>query len=176
MNVRFAGALAGVAVAYVIVLLPLDDLSIGWLSFVDEVALLGAPVAALLGWWLTPGVMVGSWRRGAGIGILVGALAAPMGALTIAYLTLVTSLAGASNSSFGGVPGALFIATYGLGFSVLALPVTLPAGLAWAAVSRAAFPGLKTRDPGPSPFGLGELTIILLVVAVGAALVPLGTD
>jgi hypothetical protein len=175
MNIRFVGALAGVAIAYVIVVLPLDALDIGWLALTDELALIGAPVAAILGWWLTPTAVAGSLRWTLGVGLGVGGLAAPMGALAIAYLAAIQALAGV-DGDVASVPAALFIATYGLGFSVIALPVTLPAGVAWSVVVRAVVPEMRGRDPGVTPFGPGELSVILVVVAVGAALVSLGTD
>jgi hypothetical protein len=175
VNIRFVGALIGVAIAYSIVLLPLDNASIGWLAFTHDLALFGAPVAGLLGWWLTPIAIAGSGLRAIGTGLLAGVLAAPMGALAIAYVAALQAIAGV-DTSLGSLPAALFVATYGIGYSVIALPVTLPAGLAWGLATGTAIPGLRGRDPGPSPFGLGELAVILGVVAVGAALVPLGTD
>ena len=68
MNVRFAGMLIAVAIAFIIVLLPLD---------LGEIGLVGAPIVGLLGWWMAPVVAAGTWRWAAVSGLGIGALAAP---------------------------------------------------------------------------------------------------
>lgn len=164
MNVRFAGMLIAVAVAYAIALLPLD---------LGQLGLLGAPVVGLLAWWLTPTTAGGSWRWAMASGLGMGALAAPLGAVAIAYLGLLGALSGVSEGSEAS--DAILVVIFGLPFSAFVLPITLPAGLIWSFAVRA---GLGRAAAGgtieASSLGVVHVAIFLAVVAVGAALLPLG--
>jgi hypothetical protein len=166
VNVRFAGLLIAVGIAFVVVLLPLGF---------SEIGLVGAPVVGLLGWWLAPAAAGGSWRLAAACGLGMGTLAAPLGAVAVAYLSLITALAGAN--SVGGALSdptyALVIAVIGLPYSALVLPITLPAGVVWGVAVRA-FLGriVRERPVDASSLGVAHVAIILVVVAIGAALVP----
>ena len=175
-NIRFAGMLIAVAVSFGIVLLPLDRLAPNsFLSELGALGLLGAPLAGLLGWWFTKTVVEGSWRNALGFGALMGALAAYLGVLEFAYIALISALGGLNPvTGFGDdLTGVLFFATYGLPYGTLVLPVTIPCGLVWAVIVR----GILRRAPGamivgPSPMGVTHVAIVLLVVAIGAALIP----
>jgi hypothetical protein len=106
----------------------------------------------------------------------MGALAAPLGVLAIAYLSLIGALAGLE--SVGGAlsdpSDALLIAFVGLPFSAFVLPVTLPAGLVWGIAVRAGLGRTVRRRPTePSSLGVAHVAILLAVVAIGAALLPL---
>jgi hypothetical protein len=173
-DLRFAGMLVAIGVCFGTVLLPVGPIKIGSLVLdIGVLAMTGTPVGAVLAWWLTPWVARRSWRDAALGGALVGLAAAFLGVLDLAYLTLIAALAGSDPATgFGNDAfGALFIAVYGFGFGVVALPVTVPCGIVWALIAR----GLLSRvrgDDGPSPFGVRHLAILLLVIAIGAALVP----
>lgn len=166
MNVRFVGMLIAVAIAFGIAFLPLD---------LGEIGLVGAPLVGLLGWWLAPEAAAGSWRSAAARGLAMGTLAAPLGAVAIAYLSLIIALAG--GDSVGGTRSdatyALLIAVIGLPYSALVLPITLPAGLLWGIVVRASLGRIVRERPiDASSLGVLHVAIILVVVAIGAALVP----
>ena len=100
--------------------------------------LIGAPLAALLGFWLTPAAGRASWRMAAGIGVAMGVAAAYLGVLEIALLSLIAPMLGFESSTgfSDDFTGSLFIATVGLPFGTLVLPITIPCGLAWAFVVR----------------------------------------
>lgn len=176
MNVRFAGTLLAVSVSLATVLIPRTVSSGSIVLNFGELGLFGAPVAASLGWWLTASVVKGSWRHAAGIGLGMGIAAAYLGVLATAYVALVGALLGVEMSTgfSNNIEGSLFIAMIGLPFGTLALPVTIPCGLVWAGLVR----GLLRRLPGathvgPSPIGVSHVALVLLVVAVGAAIIPI---
>ena len=106
----------------------------------------------------------------------MGALAAYLGVLEIAYLTLLETLAGQDPSTgFGDdVTGSLFIAMIGLPYGTFVLPVTIPCGLVWAAIVRGIVRRLSgATEVGPSQLGVAHVAILLVVVAIGAALIPM---
>ena len=172
--VRVVGAILGVAISLAIELLPFSSSSTPRISIeIDGIGLYGAPIAGLLGWWLGPHVVAGSRRWALAVGIGMGLAAAPLGALGIAYATLVLVLAGGDlgGSRAGGLTGALMIATMGLPLSLFVLPSTVPAGLAWALVLRATGELRGWRGPiEPSPLGMSHVAALLTIGGLLAAL------
>lgn len=171
MNVRFVGMLVAIGVSFATVFIPIGVNDTGF-RFLDVtgLGLVGAPVAALLAWWLTATVVAGSWRHAIGIGLAMGFAAAYLGVLEVAYLGLLGVLAESGRGSLG----MLIVATFGLPYGTLVLPLTIPCGLASAVLVR----GLLRRadramDIGPSQLGLCHVIVLLGVIAVGAALVPI---
>lgn len=147
----------------------------GWRGL-GFIALFGAPVAGLLGWWFTPAATTGSWRMAFGVGLGIGTLAAPLGAWTLAYVTLLSDLAGINtNSSTGGAREAVIIATLGLPISAIALPLTVPCGVVWAILVRGGIKVVDSREVAPTSLSVVKVAIVLIVVALGAVLVPVAT-
>ena len=139
---RVAGAVVAAAIA-----LSLTAVSGQTIDLVG-LGIAGAPLAALLALWLTPAVTRASWRMAGAIGAAMGIGAAYLGVLEIALLSLISSLLGLDPATgFGSdIMGALFIATVGLPYGTLVLPITIPCGLAWAFVVRA----LTLSRPAPA--------------------------
>ena len=135
----------------------------------------GGGVAALLGWWFTPAVVTGSWRRALAIGLGSGLVAPLLGLLAIVYGIVVTGLAGGPQEAGNGLVGAIFVGLYGLAYCFVVLPVTIPSGIAWTVIARGLRPWLRVR-PGDDRHlaGLEVVVVVLVLVAVGALLVPLG--
>ena len=174
VNRRFIGVLIAVAIAYATVLIPKDAAGSGPISALRGLGLVGAPVVALLAWWLTRWVAGATWRVAVGIGIGMGVLAALLGVLEIAYVQLLLALAAEPDADGTSVTGALVIALIGLPYATLALPITVPCGVLWAVIVRTVFPVKAEEQPGaPSSVGPAHVFVALVVVAVGAALVPL---
>jgi hypothetical protein len=134
---RLLGALVAAGISLSLVVLPSDLLG-PIVTDVGGLGLVGAPLAALLGFWLTPATRRASWRMAAGIGVAMGVAAAYLGVLEIALLSLVAPMVGFESSTgfSDDFTGSLFIATVGLPFGTLVLPVTVPCGLAWAFAMR----------------------------------------
>ena len=175
VSVRVAGmAIAiGVSLATLLPILPINPVSPS--LDLGQVGLFGAPVAPLVGWWLTPTVVKGSWRHAAGVGLGVGVLAAYLGVLMTAYIVLVGALLGIEESTgfANDVEGSLFIAMVGLPYGTLALPITIPCGIAWAVLVR----GLLRRLPGATEVGRSRVGVwhivgLLVAVVVVAAFLP----
>lgn len=143
LRTRVAGAVVAAAIALSLTAVPRETIDLEGLGIV------GAPLAALLALWLTPVAARSSWRMATAIGLAMGTGAAYLGVVEVALLTLIAPLLGFDTSTgFGNdVTAALFIATYGLPFGTLVLPITIPCGLAWALVIRALAPG----GPAPAP-------------------------
>ena len=134
---RLLGALVAAGISLSLVVLPSDLLG-SVVTDVGGLGLVGAPLAALLGFWLTPAAGRASWRMAAGIGVAMGVAAAYLGVLEIALLSLIAPMLGFDSSTgfSDDFTGSLFIATVGLPFGTLVLPITIPCGLAWAFVMR----------------------------------------
>lgn len=174
VNCRFIGMVAAVAVAYTTVVVSAGGDAHEPLVGLRGLGLLGAPVAGLLAWWLTRWVAGAAWRRVVAIGAGMGALAAVLGVLEIAYLLLLQALASEPDPEGSSAMMAIFIALYGLPYAVLALPITIPCGVLWAVAIRALFRQPLDEPPASSAsIGPAHVLVILVVVAVGAALVPL---
>src|SRR6476659_7280185 len=111
-----------------LLVLPSDAALTFDVNSIGGLGLIGAPLAALLGFVLTPNLVRSSWRKAAGLGIAMGVGAAYLGVLELALLSLIASLVGFDASSGLGddVPLALFIAVIGLPFGTFVLPITIP--------------------------------------------------
>ncbi len=172
-NGRFMGMLVAVAISFATVLVPLEEMGLSSISGLQGIGLIGAPVAALLGWWLTPSVAGAPWRVALGIGVGMGVLAAVLGVLEIAYVQLLQALAYEPDLQGSCVGGSVVIALIGLPYAMLALPVTIPCGLAWAITMRAILPErFETGSAAKGSIGAWHLLVVLGVGAVGAALGP----
>jgi hypothetical protein len=173
VNVRFAGMVIAVSVSFAATI-PLRLLSTDTSLLGAGLGVLGGPVAGLLGWWLTPIVVRGSWRYAAVFGTIVGLAAAYLGVLEVAYLGLLDGLAGGDPSTGfrDDALGVLFIAIVGPPYGTLVLPVTVPCGVVWALLVRGAIARLpEAGSVGPSSVGVVHLMIVLILVAIGAWLV-----
>jgi hypothetical protein len=172
-NGRFMGMLVAVAISFATVLVPLDEMGLSSISGLQGIGLIGAPVAALLGWWLTPSVAGAAWRVALGIGVRMGVLAAVLGVLEIAYVQLLQALAYEPDLQGSSVTAAALLALIGLPYAILAVPVTIPCGLAWAITMRAILPErIRTAPDARGSIGVWHLLVVLGVGAVGAALGP----
>jgi hypothetical protein len=151
MKTRVAGAVVAAAISLSLAAVPSDLVLFDGSLTTDLVGLgiLGAPLAAILALWLTPAAARASWRMAAAIGLAMGIGAAYLGVLEIALLTLIGSLLGLDpTTGFGsGVTGAMFIATVGLPYGTLVLPITIPCGLAWAFVVRSLAVPIGANSP-----------------------------
>ena len=93
MELRFAGMIIGILVSFASAWVPFEALGLPGLFGPFGVGIAGAPVAALLGWCLSPSIVSGSWRRAAAIGVGAGLLAAPLGLLELLYVAGLGGLA-----------------------------------------------------------------------------------
>lgn len=171
MNRRFVGMIVAVLVSYTSALVPFD--AIGLSGFAPlALGMVGAPVAALLGWWLTPHVLARTWAHALVMGLGTGALAAVLGVLEVVYVGAVARLATESEPLTGLLGWVLVVGTLGLAYSVLAMPITIPSALAWVVLVRVLLSRLAV--PGRADVALDgrHIAIVLVVIALGAALVP----
>jgi len=137
VKARLFGAGVAGAVSLSLAAIPPDLVWFGSLTLdLRGLGLAGAPVAFVLGYWLTPYLARASRRGGAGIGIGLGVAAAYLGVLELALVSLISALLGFDSTTgfTNDVTAALFIATVGLPFGTLVLPITIPCGLAWALI------------------------------------------
>jgi hypothetical protein len=103
----------------------------------------------------------------------MGIVAAVLGVLEIAYVQLLQALAYEPDLQGSSITGAFVIALIGLPYAILAVPVTVPCGLAWAITVRAIAPRPFETAPNPNgSIGAWHVLVVLGVVAVGAALGP----
>jgi hypothetical protein len=140
-RIRAVGLVVGVCVSLGVGLLPVE----GGLGFalptsgLVELAILGAPVAAFLGWQLAPRVWNAGPGRVAGVGLAMGVLAEPLGVAVVVVAMIVGGL-GSIASSDGGALSVFVLAPMlwliGFFYGVIVLPITIPAGLLWAATVR----------------------------------------
>jgi hypothetical protein len=98
------------------------------------VGLLGIPIGFALGRQFFPLARSEGWRRAIAVGLLLGWLAPPLGAVEIlgASDLLIT---GPGSSLFGG-PVALLLLPIAIPISFIAVVITLPVGLAWGVLAR----------------------------------------
>jgi hypothetical protein len=135
---RAFGAIVASTVSLALATVPTD---LVWpaslMTELDGLGLAGAPVAFVLGWLLTPTLARASSAGAAGIGVAVGFAAAYLGVLELALATLVAALLGVDPASgfSDEITASLFIATVGLPYGTLVLPVTIPCGLLWALIT-----------------------------------------
>jgi hypothetical protein len=134
------------------------------------IALLGIPIAFALGRALLPEVRSGGWGWGLWIGIAVGLIAPPIGAVVI-LVGPALGPAGVMSTDFNAFN--LAILPIALPFSYVAVPITIPVGLVWALVAR----WLPEDDLSSlrAPRGLERLGVrhALLVLVVWAVIVQL---
>jgi hypothetical protein len=97
------------------------------------VALLGIPIAFALGRALLPEVRSGGWGWALCIGVAVGLIAPPIGAVVI-LLGPALFPPGVVSPDFNAFN--LAILPIALPFSYIAVPITIPVGLVWAAIAR----------------------------------------
>lgn len=162
----------GVLVAFASAWVPFDAVGLSGLFGPLGVGLAGAPVAAVLGWWLSPHIVSTSWPKAIAIGFGAGLLAPVLGLLELLYLAAVGALAEGPGRGAETIGGLLFIGIYGLIYCWVVLPITIPSGIAAAMIVRGLLPRLALRvQPSPS-IGLHHAVIVLGLVALGAALVP----
>jgi hypothetical protein len=103
----------------------------------------------------------------------MGIAAAVLGVLEIAYVQMLQALAYEPDLQGSSVKGALVIALIGLPYAIVAVPVTIPCGLAWAITVRSLAPErLDTAPDASRSLGVWRLLVALGVIAVGAALGP----
>lgn len=139
------GALVSLAVAGVglVVRAPSD----GGIRFdIDRLVglgLLGVPVGFVLGYAACNAVRSTGWRGALGIGVGIGFVAPPLGAIEI---LLIAGISAALDIARTGAPtvslvAPLLLLVYAVAFSFIAVVVTIPAGIAWALAVR----GLSER-------------------------------
>lgn len=97
------------------------------------IALLGVPIAFALGRALLPEVRSGGWGWALSVGIAFGLLAPPIGALVILVGPALLP-PGVVTPDFNAFN--LAILPIALPFSYVAVPITIPVGLIWAAIAR----------------------------------------
>lgn len=173
MNIRFGGMVVGVLVSYASVLLPAEAIGVPPMFDLSGIGLVGAPIAGLLGWWMTPSVARAHWRWAAVAGLGVGVLAAVLGVWELSYLKALEALALGMRDGGSGLGIALFVGVIGLPFSVVAMPITIACGLAWALIVRGVFGrNSGAEDARGASLGIIHVAIVLGVIALGAALAP----
>jgi hypothetical protein len=133
-----------IAIAIVCLLLPAGDFTIWSGLEIDTpaivgTAVLGIPVASFLGWRLGPGLVGASLAAVIARGLAMASLAVVIGALEAVTVGLVVELP-RSNAGLGilvALPYLLAAPIVGIVlFGPLVLLVTMPAGIAWAAMVR----------------------------------------
>lgn len=130
------------------------------------VALLGIPIAFALGRALLPEVRSGGWGWALWIGIAVGLIAPPIGAVVI---LLGPALLPAGVVSPGFNAFNLAILPIALPFSYIAVPITIPVGVIWAVVARRLPEGDLTAQRAPrwlERLGVRHALVGLVVWAV----------
>jgi hypothetical protein len=174
MELRFTGMMVGILVSFASAFVSFEALGLPGLFGPLGVGIAGAPVAALLGWCLSPHIVSGSWRRAGAIGIGAGLLAAPLGLLELLYIAGLSGLASGPEQISETVAGLVMVGIFGLGYCWVVLPITIPSGFAAALAVRAV---LLRRAPtvlhNSSSIRFRHAVIVLALVALGAALVPL---
>jgi hypothetical protein len=133
-----SAAIAGIGALTMARLFESDVLGFVWLG------LMGMPVGAVLGWRFAP--RVGRWHAAAIIGWM--ALSAVLlGDVMVTGSMLVEALLG-GGGDVGLVLFAVLILAFGIGYALLALPVTLVAAAAWYATMRLLMAARTRRGPG----------------------------
>jgi hypothetical protein len=143
------GAVVSLAAALVASRIAPGDGSTGALSLDwTAVGLLGAPIGFALGRQLFPMARSEGWRRALSVGLLLGWVAPPLGAIEI-LATAGLFDSSVSPPTFQG-PLALVLLPIAIPISFIAIFMTLPVGLIWSVLARLA-PGealLQLRAPG----------------------------
>jgi hypothetical protein len=172
IGLRFAGMTIGVLVSFASASVPFDAVGLSGLFGPLGIGLAGAPVAAVLGWWLSPHIASSSWRNAIAIGLGAGLLAPPLGLLELLYLAGLSGLAEGPGRGAETIAGLVVIGMFGLGYCWVVLPITLPSGIAAALIVRGLLPRVSwSADPSAS-IGFRHAVVVLGLIALGAALVP----
>jgi hypothetical protein len=164
----------GVLVSFASAWVPFEALGLARLFGPLGVGLAGAPVAAVLGWWLAPHIAAGSWRRAVAIGFGAGLLAPVLGLLELMYAAAIIGLAGGPDRLAETVGGVVVVGIFGLAYCWIVLPVTIPSGIVAAVIVRGVLPRYDWSAQPPEALGFRQAILVLMFVAIGAALVPLG--
>ena len=170
MGLRFAGMTIGVLVSFASAWVPFDAVGLSGLFGPLGIGLAGAPVAAVLGWWLSPHIVSSSWRNAIAIGFGAGLLAPVLGLLELLYIAALAGLAEGPGRGVETLGGLLFVGMYGLGYCWVLLPITLPSGIAAALIVRGLLP--RASWSPAELIGFRHAVIVLGLVALGATLVP----
>ena len=172
MGIRFAGMIVGVLVSFATAWVPFDVVGLSGLFGPLGIGLAGAPVAAVLGWWLSPHIASSSWRNAIAIGFGAGLLAPLLGLLELLYVAAVAGLAEGPIRGAETIGGLIFIGMFGLGYCWVVLPITLPSGIVAATIVRGLLPRHSWSARTSASIGVRHAVIVLGLVALGAALVP----
>lgn len=172
MGLRFAGMTIGVLVSFASAWVPFDAVGLSGLFGPLGIGLAGAPVAAVLGWWLSPYIAAASWRNAIALGFGAGLLAPVLGLFELLYVAALGGLAEGPGRGAETIAGLVVVGMFGLGYCWVVLPITLPSGIVAAMIVR----GLRPRhawsaEPSAS-IGFRHAVVVLGLVALGAALVP----
>ena len=173
MGLRFAGMTVGVLVSFASAWVSFDAVGLSGLFGPLGVGLAGAPVAAVLGWWLSPHIASSSWRIAIAIGFGAGMLAPLLGLLELLYIAAVAGLADGPVRGAETIGGLIFVGMFGLGYCWVVLPITLPSGIVAAVIVRGVLPRTAWNARSSASIGFRHAVIILGLVALGAVLVPL---
>ena len=136
------------------------------------IGLAGAPVAAVLGWWLSPSIAAASWRSAIAIGFGAGLLAPVLGLFELLYVAALGGLAERPGRGAETIAGFVVIGMSGLGYCWVVLPITLPSGVVAAVIVRGLFPRYDWSAQHSASIGFRHTIVVLGLVALGAALVP----
>jgi hypothetical protein len=135
------------------------------------IALLGVPVAFVLGRQLFPLARSDGWFRALGVGLLLGWIAPPAGAIEIVY-----GLMTAASVQEPGITAlwSVLLLPFALVVSFVAVAITLPAGIVWAVAVRFVPDRLVARLRVPdwlARFGARHLFALAGVAFVAAAVI-----
>ena len=156
---RWVWGLVGVAVSLLVsgIGLAIGDVdgsnSLTSLSGLVPLGLAGAPIAFLLGRAFLPSVRSSGWAGAVGVGVGIGLVAPPLGAVEILLLSGVRA---ALEGTGGGEPittllTPLVLLPIAIAYSFIAVVATVPAGIVWALLVRALPDGLLRRARMPRP-------------------------
>lgn len=138
--------------------------------------LLGAPVGFVLGRLAFPEARSGGLGHALGVGLLIGAVAPPLGLIVIGLVGIFLPASGLSQDPLSSFE--LLILVIGIPYSFVALVATLPIGIVWAILAVLVPVGLLDRLRVPPPFdrvGVRHAAIVVAaVLAIVIALAPPG--
>jgi hypothetical protein len=130
------------------------------------VALLGIPVAFVLGRHLAPVVRDGGWTSAVGTAVTFAFLAPPLGDIEIiGGLGLVPWMTGGTSDIASAFAGGLIVGGIGLVVSYIALPVTAAVAVVWVVLMRALPPELPAHVAMPRPISRVGVRHVVLALA-----------
>jgi hypothetical protein len=137
---RWIGGLIGAGLSLLVAViggLGLRETDFGFaIQSTTQLGLFGIPVGAVLGTLFWP---IGRRVRGfgvLGVGLAIGVLALPLGDLIIVTTLAASALSERTVDLAAALVSALSMSIIGLVFSVVAAPITIPVGIAWAVIVR----------------------------------------